>query len=219
MIQSRKQKIVKFLIYFTVSFLIFIAAGIVGLELFSRNYQCPKVSFPKHPDCYTFTNLENGGWEGGYAFDSFFDQEDRNWLESLRQKRKDGLKISKEEYRQASEHFMIEVSKEEMPNLNGISCGDFGYVREDLPTSAKLFVKRHEFEHMMQEGTESNGNNEFLANLAAFKEYPWGGVETVFFSIFKNSSGNNSSSICRIIRLWRLFKLYFLPFKSESIYN
>ncbi|KKP69346.1 hypothetical protein A2X44_04305 [candidate division CPR3 bacterium GWF2_35_18] len=215
---NKKQKFLKFLKYFVIFSLVFIIISIISFEFLSRYYQCPKIAFPKHPDCYTFTLLENGDWEGGYTFDSFFNEEDRNWLESLRQKRKEGLKISKEEYRQASDYFMIEVSKEEMPGLNGISCGDFGYVREDLPVSAKLFVKRHEFEHMMQEGNMEEGNQEFQANLAAFSEYPFGGLQTVFFSIFGDRTGS-SFSVCRFVRLWQLFKVYFLPFETQSIYN
>ena len=219
MIKNSKEKSIKFLKYFTVFSLIFIVVCIVGLELLSKYYQCPKVTFPKHPDCYTFTNIENGDWVGGYIFDFYFDKEDKKWLEELREKRKEGVKITKEEYHQASEKFMIEVSKDEMPDLNGISCGDFGYVRDDLPSSAKIFVKRHEFEHMMQEGVKVEGNKEFLANLAALKEYPLGGVQTALFSVFRNRAGNNNNITCRIIRLWQLFKIYFLPFKSESIYN
>lgn len=214
-----KKKVLKFLKYFLIFFPISIILILFCLELLSKYYQCPKVTFPKHPDCFVFiTNLKDGGWEGGDVFDNYFSKEDKNWLEELRRKRKEGVKITKEEYHQASEKFMIEVSKDEMPGLNGISCGDFGYVREDLPVSAKLFVKRHEFEHMMQEGVEVEGNHEFLANLAAFKEYPLSGVQTVLFSVFGNRAGNNSIT-CRTIRLWQLFKVYFLPFESQSIYN
>lgn len=132
-------------------------------------------------------------------------------LNDLRNKRLKGEKISKEEYRQAFEILIFEVEPEILFGgyLNGKACDDYGYVRNDLPKEAKKFVKRHELEHLLQ--TRKEKNPEFSANLAAGKEYPFGLIQTIFFTA-KNRAKYYDSPLCYTLSLWKTFKNYFLPF-------
>src|SRR3989338_8631434 len=102
-------------------------------------------------------------------------------LDELREKRDTGKKISKNEYRHMFEKLIIEVEPETTKGLNGQACGYFGLVKNNLPAQSKLFVKRHELEHLLQTGQE--GNPEFSANIAAAKEYPLGLMQTVVLSL------------------------------------
>lgn len=139
-------------------------------------------------------------------------KEKKSILDELKNKRLKGEKISKEEYRQAANIFIVEVEPSKLDNyFNGMACRQYGYgyARDNLPERAKNFVKRHELEHLLQSGTEKNV--EFSANYAAAKEYPFGLIATVFSSI-KYRAKYFGSRLCYILNLWSTFKSYFLPF-------
>jgi len=130
-------------------------------------------------------------------------------LGELKNKISNGEKISKEEYRQAADNLILEVDPEVLGGCyNGKSCGRLGYVRNDLLSEAKKFVKRHELEHLLQTGVEKN--REFSANLAAGREYPLGLLQTIFFSL-QNRFKYQESPLCYILTVWATFKVYFLP--------
>jgi hypothetical protein len=181
---------------FLVTLSIFIVT-IFSLEILSKNYKC-KISIPS-PRCSVLRE-ENFG-------------EENKLLSDLRNKRLTRQKISKEEYLEAADKFILEVDPELMGGSNGIACGNIGYVRNNLPKEAKKYVKRHELEHLLQTGKERNP--EFSANFAAAKEYPFGAIETVIFTL-KNRAKYYQSPVCYLLMLWKNFKTYFLPFKEGS---
>ncbi len=119
-----------------------------------------------------------------------------------------GNKITKEEYRQAAEGLILAVNPSSLGYYNGIACGNMGYVRNDLPAEAEKFVERHELEHLLQTGKEKS--REFSADLAAVKEYPWGLLQTILFSLRERAKYYNSPQ-CYVSTLWKTFKVYFLP--------
>ena len=127
----------------------------------------------------------------------------------LREQRQTPAIISAEVYREALDEIIFEVAPEKLNGFNGVACNGVGYVRVDLPAQAKLFVKRHELEHLLQTGAQSN--REFAANLVAAQEYPFGLMATVVFTL-KNVGQADASLGCIIGALWQSFKLYFLPF-------
>lgn len=137
--------------------------------------------------------------------------QNRSLLADLRSTGSAGERISKEGYRQAADKLILEISPEMLGGcLNGRACSGFGigYVRNDLPAKAKKFVKRHELEHLLQTGVGQH--QEFLANLAAGKEYPMGLIESIFFSL-KTRRQYQESLLCHILATWKTFKIYFLP--------
>lgn len=173
-------------------------ATILFLEIFSRIYKCEASS-----QSLIFSCLNNPV------------SLKEELLVNLRDKRMRGEKISKEEYRQAAEIFILEVDPKEFGGyLNGIACKNYGYVRNDLPKRAKKYVRRHELEHLLQTGKEKN--YEFSANFAAGKEYPLGLIETIFFSL-KHRAEYYDSPICYILSLWKIFKTYFYPFSDIDL--
>lgn len=191
----------RLLIPIIVLFLLIIFAVFL-LEKTSQLYRCQPAKTPPWPSC----GINPTGEEG------------RALLEKIRVRQQTREHISKGEYRLAFEKLIIETDPELMGPLNGLSCGSFGLVKNNLPSQSKLFVKRHELEHLLQEERiiifrerSNTTNNEFLANLAATKEYPWGLIETVFVSLKERSKYYDSTS-CYLISLWKTFKVYFLPF-------
>ena len=178
-----------------------IVMALILLEATSRIYKCERLAENTTPPC---------------LMDAFLSisEKDELILVDLGEKRLTGGKISKKEYRQAADIFILEIESEKLGYRNGISCGDYGYVRKDLPGEAKKFVRRHEFEHLLQTGEERN--REFSANFAAGKEYPLGLIQTIFFSL-KNRGKYYSSPACYILSLWKTFKIYFFPFGSREI--
>lgn len=168
---------------------------IFSLEVLSKNYKC-QISKPRPPLHLCARDISTS--------------ENKMWLKYLRDKRLGGEVISKEEYKQVADLLIYEVDPITLGGyLNGKSCGDYGYVRNDLPIEAKKFVKRHELEHLLQTGKERKP--EFSANLAAGKEYPLGLIQTIFFSI-KNRAKYYDSPLCYTLSLWKTFKVYFLSF-------
>lgn len=168
--------------------------SVVILEVLSKKYQCPIVRPP-----ISACNIRPT---------SILPQTDSE-LSEIRVKRDTKERITKEEYRQLAEKFVREVDPNVLSGFyNGIACGNFGYVRNDLPKEAKKYVKRHELEHLLQTGKEKNP--EFSANWAAAKEYPLGFLQTIFFSA-QNRAKYSDSSTCYIVSSWKTFKIYMLP--------
>jgi len=169
---------------------------IAGLESLSHFYQCPP-GIGKD-----ITNLS--------ACDSEFyikDVENQKLVAVLYDKQMQGIAPTENELQKA----VFEVDREVIGGNNGIACNGVAFVSSDLPKQAKLFVKRHELEHIFQNLSHRQDKNpEFSANVAAAKEYPAGFVTTTFFSIVK-SRNSYPSFTCYVIGLWKIFKIYFLP--------
>ena len=216
--KDKLKRIAKDVALWLLIFVVVMSFLVGGIEYIGGRYQCQPIEFPEHPPCVTTTISANGDSLMYWAYPDDFIDGDLLWLASIREKRINGEFVSKSEYRAIMEWFIVEVSEEQMPKLNGLSCGNFGYVREDLPEQAKLFVRRHEFEHIMQEGMDIEGNQEFLANVAAAREYPTGLIQTMIFSL-RESRPAGEDVWCYFFRLWKGFKMYFLPFESEPLYK
>ena len=157
------------------------------LEIGSRVFSCEsEMSFPRCPASIGIVP----------AID-----EPSAYIKELREKRMQGEHISKEEYQKAMQEAVEDVDPEIIAGFNGLACGNKGYVRNDLTESAELFVQRHELEHILV------GASEFEANQAAFKEYPWGGLQTTVLTL-----SERMKRPCALFGLWKSFKVYFLPF-------
>lgn len=168
--------------------------AVTGLELLSRFYACPhgkgEDSLPAC-DLRLYTN----------------DMQNQELLVSLTEQYGQGIVPTKAELQKA----VFEIAREFIGGNNGLVCNGVAFVSNDLPDEAKLFVKRHELEHVFQNLLQRQEKNpEFSANLAAAKEYPKGLVSTTIFSIVK-SRVSYPSFVCYMIGLWRIFKIYFLP--------
>jgi hypothetical protein len=130
------------------------------------------------------------------------------YLNGLIEKYSQGISPSQEELEQA----VIEVDRDSIGGANGVYCSGVAFVSNDLPTQAKLYVRRHELEHAFQFTLQMKEENyESAANYAAAKEYPVGMVETVVFSVVESRKFFNSTT-CWLVMLWKIFKIYFLPF-------
>lgn len=168
--------------------------AVTSLELLSRFYACPRgKSEDSLPACdlRLYTN----------------DTQNQELLVSLTEQYGQGIAPTKAELQKA----VFEIDREFIGGNNGLVCNGVAFVSNDLPDEAKLFVKRHELEHVFQNLLRrQEKNSEFSANLAAAKEYPKGLVSTTIFSIVK-SRVSYPSFVCYVIGLWRIFKIYFLP--------
>ncbi|HEX9333513.1 MAG TPA: hypothetical protein VF896_16590 [Anaerolineales bacterium] len=168
--------------------------AVTSLELLSRFYACPRgKSENSLPACdlRLYTN----------------DTQNQDLLVSLTEKYGQGIAPTKAELDKA----VFEIDRAFIGGNNGLVCNGVAFVSNDLPYEAKLFVKRHELEHVFQNLLQRQEKNpEFSANLAAAKEYPKGLISTTIFSIVKSRSAY-PSFVCYIIGLWRIFKIYFLP--------
>lgn len=180
-----------------------LVGSITFLEIISRVVSCPKP-----PVNVTCNDLYED--EGLSVINLYKDTSDLELLSTLRQKRADNEMISKNEYKEAFEKLIIERDPKDMAGINGIACTNYGFVRNDLPSQAEFFVKRHELEHLLQTGKE--GNEEFSANIAAGKEYPFGLLQTALISVVDRAKYYDSP-LCYIKSLYKTFKVYFLPFK------
>jgi len=136
----------------------------------------------------------------------------RSLLEDLRRARRRGRSVSRQKYREAMEKAILEEESVGLGFANGTAIlgGDIGFVSKALPPRAKLFVRRHELEHLLQTGSERNA--EFSANFAAAKEYFWGGLQTIMFTIRYRARFFATKSRY-VAYLWGEFKKYFLPFR------
>lgn len=105
---------------------------------------------------------------------------------------------------------VIYVDREDLLGVNGIACGYYAYVANDLPHKAKRYVSIHEVIHLQGE------SNETKTNLRAGALEPLGLIETVFYSIyirFKNSSPQQYP--CVLGNAWSTFKRYFLNLSKK----
>lgn len=169
---------------------------IIGLEFLSRFYQCP-----------AGTSKETANLSVCDSRLYINDAENQKLIAVLNNKQVQGISPSKDELQKA----VFEVDRERIGGNNGIACNGVAFISNDLPGQAKLFVKRHELEHIFQNLSQRQDRNpEFSANLAAAKEYPAGFVATTVFSIVK-SRNSYPSFTCYVIGLWRIFKIYYLP--------
>jgi len=192
-----KQRLKKALIWSPILLVI----SIVGLELYTDNCNCvvseeEKVNLTAVPIC------EDGSEEYPFAYDL----EQRQLIDEIIEKRRVGESVTKDEYREAMNLLVYEVPPEQLGNLNGVVCRQgVAFVRNSLPNQAKIYVARHELEHLFQTTHE---NQELDANIAAGKEYPIGLLSTIVSSLITAKS--HLSWCCFLKSSWFAFKLYFL---------
>lgn len=178
------------------TFFAFIAIAIIFLEFLSTKVKCPP----------------RAQYDQAFLDSMPLDKGKQEFLSDLKRKRETGQKISKEKYRAAFEKLVIEVEPKRLGSFYGLAFVDGrAFVRNDLPNSIKIVVRRHELEHLLQTGKEFN--KEFLANFATFKEYPWDGLKMVWFAI-QDKFNSTDSILCTINNLWATFKVYLLPLKK-----
>ncbi len=135
----------------------------------------------------------------------------RNYLNELSEKYSQGISPSPEEVEKA----VMEVDRTSIGGANGLYCSGVAFVSNDLPVQAELYVRRHELEHVFQFTLQmEEQNHEFAANYAASKEYPIGMIETVIFSVIEGRDHFDSTT-CYLVTLWKIFKIYFLPFAAS----
>lgn len=191
-----KNHLKKALIWFPVLLIV----SIVSLEIYTSNCNCTVIEEERAN--LTIPICENG--TDAYPFN--YDVEQSQLIAEIKEKRSVGEAITKEEYREAMDLLVHEVPAEQLGVANGVVCrGGVAFVRDSLPTPARLFVARHELEHLFQTTRE---NQEVAANIAAGKEYPFGLVSTIYLSLLE--SKRNLSWCCFLKSSWWIFKIYFL---------
>lgn len=191
---SKRKKII---LRFALIFAIFI--GIIAtLEILSHTSSCSTAGYSGSMTAcgnHLYTDDANAGI----------------YLNGLSEKYSQGISPSREELEQA----VIEVDRDSIGGANGMYCGGVAFVSNDLPAQAKLYVRRHELEHAFQFTLQMEEQNyESAANYAASKEYPVGMVETVVFSVVESRKFFDSTT-CWLVTLWKIFKIYFLPFAAS----
>jgi hypothetical protein len=181
-----------------VGVLVIFIGSIIALEFLSRTSNCSTTLISRSmPACSN--NL--------YTDDS----NTRNYLNELSEKYSQGISPSPEELEKA----VIEVDRDSIGGANGVYCGGVAFVSNDLSVQAELYVRRHELEHVLQFMLQMEEQNyESAANYAAAKEYPIGMIETVIFSVIK-ARDHFDSTTCYLVTLWKIFKIYFLPFAAS----
>lgn len=140
-----KKRLKKMLVW-SIFLLIF---GIAGLELYTSNCNCTVIEDERAnliiPIC------ENG--EDAYPFN--YDLEQGQLITEIKEKRSNGEAVTKEEYQAAIDLLVYPIAPEQLGPANGVVCrGGIAYVDESLPTQARLFVARHELEHLFQTTSE-----------------------------------------------------------------
>lgn len=177
-----------------------LAFSIISLELYTQYCNCDISQVNQL--ALTIPICEN-------ALETFpfeYDAEQQRLIDEIRNKRNNGESVTKEEYRTAMDLLVYEVPPELLGRANGVVCrGGVAFVSDSLPTQAKLYVARHELEHLFQTTAE---NQEVEANIAAGKEYPLGLLSTSISSLIKARS--HLSWCCFLKSSWFAFKLYFL---------
>lgn len=192
-----KQRLKKALIWSPILLVI----SVIGLELYTDNCNCV-VAEEEKANHTTIPICENGSEEYPFAYD----QEQRQLIEEIIEKRSAGESVTKDEYREAMDLLVYEVPPEQLNFVNGVVCREgIAFVRNSLPKQAKIYVARHELEHLFQTTRE---NAEVAANIAAGKEYPIGLISTVVSSLIEAKS--QLSWCCFLKSSWFVFKLYFL---------
>jgi hypothetical protein len=179
---------------FTVSVVLFIA-GIIFLEIGSRNYE-----FPISSRISTGTLLCNSE-----------NQSKIQVVQVVVEQRRLGKEPSREDLEKAS----TSVKNENMVGLNGVACtNDMIFLRESLSGEAKLFVARHEMEHVFRKdgvGDDcGSSDEEYCATISAAKRYPIGFIETIFSSLY--TSAKESPTIWSFLfGSWKIFRMYIFP--------
>ncbi|VAW42875.1 hypothetical protein MNBD_CHLOROFLEXI01-5351 [hydrothermal vent metagenome] len=194
-----KKLLKKALIWFPILFV----GSIIGLEAYTRNCNCV-VPETAQIESLNFTipicesDLE--------AYPLVYNAEQRQMIDEIIEQRNAGEPITKETYRAAMDALVYEASPELLGRANGVVCrGEVAFIRDSLPPQAKLYVARHEVEHLFQ---TSHENQEVAANIAAGKAYSVGLLSTIVASLIEAKS--QLSWCCFLKSSWFIFKLYFL---------
>jgi hypothetical protein len=129
-------------------------------------------------------------------------------LAELVQKHESGEKITGHDL----EGSVILAPQEDMPGLNGIVCNGMIIVSSRLQGSARLYIIRHELEHVFQmAGLEPECEDEELcATWAAAWEYPLGFVFAIISSL-KEAYRISPSFWDFLFSSWYIFKVYLVP--------
>jgi len=107
---------------------------------------------------------------------------------------------------------VILAPQEDLPGLNGIVCNGMIIVSSRLQGSARLYIIRHELEHVFQlEGLEPDcQDTELCATWAAAREYPQGFVFAIISSL-REAYRISPSFWEFLFSSWYIFKVYLLP--------
>ena len=129
-------------------------------------------------------------------------------LDQLTQKHANGEQIQDHELESAS----ILAPQADMPSLNGIVCNGMIIVSSRLEGPARLYVIRHELEHVFQiAGLEPDcEDTELCATWAAALDYPLGFVSAIISSL-KEAYRLSPSVWEFLFSSWYVFKVYLLP--------
>ena len=198
-----KQYLKKFLIWSP----ILLIGSIIGLELYTNHCNC--VVPEEQLAHFTVPLCENNSDEYPFAYDAA----QRQLIDDIIEKRNAGESITKAEYREAMDLLVYEVPPEQLGNVNGVVCRQgVAFVNNALPRQAKIYVARHELEHLFQ---TPNENQELEANIVAGKAYPIGLLSTIVHSLIVAKS--HLSWCCFLRSSWFIFKLYFLGIDGRSV--
>jgi len=199
-----KRRLKKALIWFP----ILLIGSIVGLELYTDNCNCV-VAEEEKETLTTVPICENGSEEYPFAYDL----EQKQLIDEIIEKRSVGESVTKDEYREAMDLLVYEVPPEQLNHVNGVVCREgVAFVSDSLPKQAKIYVARHELEHLFQTTSE---NQEIDANIAAGKEYPTGLLSTIISSLIEAKS--KLSWCCFLRSSWYAFKVYFLGIDNAQL--
>ncbi len=129
-------------------------------------------------------------------------------LAELVQKHENGERITKDELDQV----VILAPQVDMPGLNGIVCNGMIIVSSRLQGSARLYIIRHELEHVFQmEGLEPDCQDpELCATWVPAREFPLGFVDAILSSL-REAYRISPSFWEFLFSSWYIFKVYLLP--------
>lgn len=198
-----KQRLKKTLIWSP----ILLIGSVIGLELYTDHCNC--VVPEEQMASFTVPLCENNSDE--YPF--IYDEAQRELIDEIAEKRNAGEAVTKAAYREAMDLLVYEAPQEQLGNVNGVVCRQgVAFVSSGLPHQAKLYVARHELEHLFQ---TPNENQELQANVAAGKAYPIGLLSTIVHSLIVAKS--HLSWCCFLKSSWFIFKLYFLGIDGRRV--
>ena len=129
-------------------------------------------------------------------------------LNELVQKQERGEEITEHDL----ENVVVLAPQEDMPSLNGIVCNGMIIVSSRLQGPARLYIIRHELEHVFQlEGLRQDcQDTELCATWVGILEYPYGFISAVISSLWE--AYRISPTIWDFIfSSWYVFKVYLLP--------
>ena len=169
---------------------------ILFLELGSRYYQCLSLDQSTETRACNLSNYP-------------VDENKIQIIRELVERELQGNKPTRDDLIKA----VIFVDYKEIYGLNGAACNGMVFVRDNLPDEGKLFVARHELEHIFQDYGINHGCNEGdyerCATREAAKEYPIGFIETIVSSLIL--SFQESSTIwCSLFGSWYIFTHFVL---------